>query len=280
MDASTPSLLRRGHLTCHCLVVEVGSQLVLVDTGFGLRDVADPASRLSRLFLLLLGPDFRVEMTAVRQIERLGLDPRDVRHIVLTHLDFDHAGGLDDFPHAEVHLLARERDAALAQASALDRMRYRPQQWGTRERWRVYQSGEGDSWYGFDRVHALDGLPPDIALVPLIGHTLGHCGVAVRRDTDWLLLAGDAYFFHDELDPIEPWCPPGLRLYQRLMDKDRTARLWNQQRLRTLRREHPDAVTLTCSHDVHEFERLSGRSARIPAHSLTGRWPATPPSLV
>jgi glyoxylase-like metal-dependent hydrolase (beta-lactamase superfamily II) len=36
------------------------------------------------------------------QVQRLGFDPRDVRHIVLTHLDFDHAGGLDDFPHATV----------------------------------------------------------------------------------------------------------------------------------------------------------------------------------
>ena len=30
----------------------------------------------------------------------------DVTDIVLTHLDFDHAGGLDDFPAATVHLRA------------------------------------------------------------------------------------------------------------------------------------------------------------------------------
>ena len=43
--------------------------------------------------------------------------------MVLTHLDFDHAGGLDDFPAATVHLLAEERDAAVARRSALDRTR-------------------------------------------------------------------------------------------------------------------------------------------------------------
>jgi len=52
-----------------------------------------------------------------------------VTDIVLTHLDFDHAGGLDDFPRARVHLLAIERDCALQQARWLDRQRYRPQQW-------------------------------------------------------------------------------------------------------------------------------------------------------
>jgi glyoxylase-like metal-dependent hydrolase (beta-lactamase superfamily II) len=39
------------------------------------------------------------EETAVRQIERLG-SPADVRHILPTHLDFDHAGGLEDLPGA------------------------------------------------------------------------------------------------------------------------------------------------------------------------------------
>ena len=53
-----------------------------------MRDVADPYGRLSRFFLFLLSPDFREEHTAMRQIERLGYDARDVRHIVLTHLDF------------------------------------------------------------------------------------------------------------------------------------------------------------------------------------------------
>ena len=42
----------------------------------------------------------------------LGFSPDDVRHIVLTHLDFDHAGGIEDFPNARVHVLAREREAA------------------------------------------------------------------------------------------------------------------------------------------------------------------------
>lgn len=270
MDGSATSVLRRGHLTCHCLLVETDDGLVLVDTGYGLRDVEDPAGRLSKFFLALLKPDLRRELTAVRQIRSMGWRPEDVRHIVLSHLDFDHAGGLDDFPHATVHLLAPEREAAEAQATILDRMRYRPQQWSSRARWRTYATHGGERFHGFGGVRELVGLPPDILLVPLLGHTLGHAGVAVRRDHDWLLYAGDAYFFHREMDAARPSCTPGLRFYQWMMEKDRAARLDNQRRLRELAASDA-GVRVFCAHDAVEFKRLSGRSPAIPSRFLADR---------
>lgn len=264
MDGVSRTSFERGKLTCHCLLVETDQGLVLVDTGFGLRDVADPKSRLSRFFLTMVDPDFREEMTAFRQIEQLGFDPADVRHIVLTHLDFDHAGGLDDFPNATVHMLQSERDSAVRQRTWLDRQRYRPQQWSKRDRWQLYQAGEGENWYGFNAVRKLKGLPDGILLVPLLGHTHGHAGVAIEQGEQWLLDAGDAYFYHREMDP-QPYCTPGLRFYQTMMEKNRQARLWNQDRLRQLHRSHSDTVRIFCSHDVREFEQLSRRSADVPA---------------
>ena len=101
----------------------------------------------------------------------------------------------------------------------------------------------------------LEGLPPEILLVPLVGHTRGHCGVAVQDAGGWLLLAGDAYVFHGEMDPAHPRCPPGVRAYQRMMEVDRTARLANQDRLRGLVRQHAGSVRVVCSHDKLELER-------------------------
>lgn len=265
MDDGLESLFERGHLTNHCLLVESKTELILIDTGLGLRDVRDPHSRLSGFFLNLVSPDFREEMTAFNQIQKLGFDPNDVRHIVLTHLDFDHAGGLDDFPQAKVHMLQAERDYAIQQQTWLDRQRFRPQQWGSKESWHVYQSGEGEDWLGFNCVRSLEGLPPEIVMVPLIGHTFGHSGIAIQTQDKWLLQAGDAYFFHEEMNLEDHWCTPGLRFYQNMMDKDHKSRVWNQERLRELRRHHPNEVEIFCSHDVVEFERLSGRSARVPA---------------
>lgn len=265
MDGRTSSIMRRGELCCHCLLVETDSGLVLIDTGFGLRDVANPATRLSSFFLALLSPDFREEMTAVRQIEQLGYRANDVRHIVLTHLDFDHAGGLDDFPEATIHMLQQERDYAFAQKTWLDRQRFRPQQWSSKQRWKVYSPKGGERWFGFECVREVDGLPPEILLVPLPGHTFGHAGIAIRDSQRWLMQAGDAYFYHREMDINDPWCTPGLRFYQTMMEKNRNARLANQERLRGLHRMHNQEVEIFCAHDPVEYERLTGHSQRVPA---------------
>jgi len=138
------SAAAQRRLVCQCLLIETDRYgLVLVDTGFGLRDVEQPAERLAGFFRLANGIRLHERETAVRQIERMGYEASDVRHIVLTHLDFDHAGGLDDFPHATVHMLANEYDYALQQKTLLDRMRFRPQQWGTRDKWRTYSERDG-----------------------------------------------------------------------------------------------------------------------------------------
>lgn len=251
-----------ARLTCHCLLIETEQGLVLVDTGLGLHDVAAPVPRLSRVFVALMRPRLDPEETAVRQIERLGLSPRDVRHIVLTHLDFDHAGGLDDFPGATVHVLAAEVGAARDRHTLVERGRYRPPQWSAEVAWQTYEAAAGEPWFGFGCVRGLVGLPPEILLVPLPGHTRGHCGVAIRRPAGWLLHAGDAYFFRGEVDPIAPSCPVGLRLYQAVLADDRAARAANLRRLRALVRSHGDEVALTCSHDPVEFEAWVALSLR------------------
>src|SRR5690554_701284 len=159
-------------------------------------------------------------------------------------------------------MLGVEKAAAEAQRTWLDRQRFRPQQWSSRPRWRTYAEGSGEDWFGFVRVRQLDGLPEDIALIPLTGHTMGHAGIAVNRGGSWVMLAGDAYFYRDEMHVSRPCCTPGLRMYQWMMDKDRDSRRRNQKRLRQLKASHSDSVELFCSHDVLEFERLAGREAR------------------
>lgn len=268
MGGGPEGILKRGHLTNHVLLLEDRNQLILVDTGLGLRDVQAPHSRLSDFFLRLLKPDFREEMTAIRQIQKMGFDPRDVRHIILTHLDFDHAGGIDDFPWAQIHLLKIEYDSARSQSTWLDRQRFRPQQWGTEKNWTLYDATQGERWFGFEKVQGLETISPEIALVPLVGHTWGHCGVAIQKSERWIFNAGDAYFYKGEMNDENPLCTPGLRLYQKMMDKDTELREWNQARLRNLLHHHSHQVEVFCSHDLQEFEKLAGRSAEVPAEQL------------
>ncbi|MEW9855384.1 MBL fold metallo-hydrolase [Novosphingobium sp. M1R2S20] len=248
-----------GHLVCHCLLIETDAGLVLVDTGIGTRDIANPRERISPFFLALCNVQLRPHETAIAQVKALGFDPADVRHIIITHLDFDHAGGIEDFPHATVHVTSREREAALhgRGGAFVGRRRYRPQQWDEVIDWRLYPMGGGESWMGFDTVRDLEGLPPEILLVPLVGHTWGHCGVAVQTESGWLLHAGDAYFFRGEIGSEHRICPPGMAGYQRLMEVDRRARFANQARLRQLSISNSDHVRIFCAHDPVEFEILS-----------------------
>ncbi len=254
-----------GRLVCHCLLIETDTHgLVLIDTGYGLNDVRHPHEgphpRITRTMRTLLNIRLRERETAIRQVEALGHSASDVRHIVLTHLDFDHAGGLEDFPQAAVHVMEEEFSAATGpRRGFVPRNRYRPRQLDGVENWRLY-SGGGEQWFGFDTVRALDGLPPEILMVPLPGHTWGHACIAVRGPSGWLLHAGDAYFYRGEMRGARRRCTPGLRGYQTMMEVDRELRLTNQERLRRLSVERRDEVSILCAHDPVEFERcVAGR---------------------
>jgi len=248
---------------CHCLLIETDAGLVLIDTGYGTQDVTRPRERLSTFFRALNRPQLRPDETAVAQVRRLGFEPADVRHIVVTHLDFDHAGGIEDFTNARIHVTAREKEVADQRhgGAFVSRKRYRPQQWDEAMNWSLYPLGGGERWFGFDAVRDLEGLPPEILLVPLTGHTWGHAGIAIREDDGrWLFYAGDAYFHHAEIHGKHRTCPPGLRGYQRLMQVDADARMANQRRVRALSSDHGDRVRIFCAHDLTEFEALTRHS--------------------
>lgn len=251
-----------GHIVCHCLLIESDRGLILVDTGFGTRDIARTTDRLAEFFIQMNQPQLRPEETAVVQVRRLGFDPADVRHILITHLDFDHAGGIEDFPNAAVHITAREKEVADARdgGAFVGTRRYRPQQWNEAHDWRLYPMGRGERWFGFDSVRDLDGLPPEILLVPLAGHTWGHSGIAIQESDGWLLYAADAYFYRGEIGHETYRCPPGMRFYQKMMEVDRAARLDNQKRLRRLSLDHGDEVRIFCAHDAVEFEILAAQN--------------------
>jgi glyoxylase-like metal-dependent hydrolase (beta-lactamase superfamily II) len=255
-------LLEAGDIVCHCLAIETGEGLVLIDTGFGIEDARNPR-QLGVLFSGLMNPRPKTETTALKQLEALGFAAGDVRHIVTTHLDLDHAGGLPDFPGAEVHVLALELEAALHPALN-DKLRYiGGAHWKHEPRWVTHGTG-GDEWRGFESVRILPGLESEIVLVPLLGHTRGHTGVAVRSGEGWLLHCGDAYFNHAEMQ-TPPSCPPMLRFFQNLTAADNKARKSNQERLRELASRHGDEVTLFCAHDPHELAREQDKARAVAA---------------
>ncbi|WP_235735689.1 MBL fold metallo-hydrolase [Nocardioides alcanivorans] len=240
-------------VVAHVLLVERDDALLLVDTGFGTADLASPR-RLGTPFVTMMRPELDEAETAVRQVEALGYAASDVRDIVVTHMDLDHVGGIGDFPDARIHVDLAELDAA-RNPSLRERSRYRNVQWSHGPRFVPHSTG-GDRWFGFDSVRAVGD---DVLLVPLRGHSRGHCGVAVRESVDgedrWLLHAGDSHFFHGEI-ATPPHTRPGLTFFQKIMAADEKARRHNQARLAELATAHPE-VRVFSAHDPADLTRFA-----------------------
>jgi glyoxylase-like metal-dependent hydrolase (beta-lactamase superfamily II) len=249
----------RGHMIAHCLLAETARDgLVLIDTGFGTRDV-DGHTRISRSFRAFAGPRLDPAETALAQVQALGHRPEDVRHIVVTHLDLDHAGGLVDFPTAKVHLHAREHAAAMARTTLKERERYLGAHWQHGPKWEVY-SEDGDRWRGLPAITRLRGLDADIGLLPLHGHTRGHSAVIAKTpEHRWLVHAGDAYFHHGTVD--DTGTPIGFKMFERATQMDPAARRASVGALRQLRHSYPD-VDVFSAHDPVEYEALRSRAVR------------------
>lgn len=181
-----------------CFLAATNQGPVLVDTGFGTRDYLAPA-RLMNFFLTMMRSARDVSETAFHQIQRLGHKPDDVKHIIQTHLHIDHAGGLSDFPHAQVHILKAEYDHIMSQRG----WEYRPEHWAHKPNWVLHELN-GEKWYDFDALK-LEGFEPEIWLVPLIGHTPGHTAVAIKQERGWVLHGGDAVPFDMKVDEVPEW---------------------------------------------------------------------------
>jgi glyoxylase-like metal-dependent hydrolase (beta-lactamase superfamily II) len=170
------------------LLVETRQGLVLVDTGPGLEDY-DRKPGIIRTFQLVTKVPLDSGQTAARQILRLGYRPEDVRHIVLTHMHFDHCGGLPDFPQATVHVHRSEYEAFMERPRRWSDLAYVRRHVAHKPELVLY--GEtGESWLGFPAIRLPFEL--DMWLVPLFGHTRGHCGVAIEAEAGWLFHVADA----------------------------------------------------------------------------------------
>jgi glyoxylase-like metal-dependent hydrolase (beta-lactamase superfamily II) len=238
-------------MVCHVLLVETDHGLVLVDSGYGTDDCSDP--RRVGPTRHMLRAVLSHEETVAHQIDRLGFKRNDVRHIVITHLDLDHAGGLSDFPDARVHVTSAEALGAIWAPSRREKIRYRSEQWAHNPDI-VEHDPHGETWRGFAAAKELTEISPGIVLVSLPGHTRGHACVAVDAGDRWVLHAGDAFYHYGTLDG-QTRVPRALTAMESAFAFDRKRVLDNHARLAELyQRQDPDLL-IVCAHDPTLYER-------------------------
>lgn len=241
----------KAELVCHCLLLETDQGLVLIDTGLGVQDYLHPKKRLGALISTLGTIQSNINLTAISQIQRLGFKPSDVKHILVTHLDFDHAGGISDFPNAMVHILSSEFNAT-QNFNYKNKIRYKSEQLKQHRYWNFIEPAFGESWYQLSKVQGFKIFQDEILMIPLLGHTEGHCGIAIKQKEHWLLFCGDAYYSHQQLNPKTKL--PALELTERLFAHDNLQRIESLKQIQLLAQNQPQ-IEIICAHDPIEFRR-------------------------
>lgn len=166
---------------------------ILFDTGFPPEYLTDPARAeadgLPRFGRLV---DYRREQTAKGALSLLGLAPKDIDLVILSHGHIDHVGSLPLFAHAPIVMTARER----AEPAPLYYGTVRPIPWPEAQ------------------YHLIDADTPiceGLTLLPTPGHTPGHLSAVVDLpDGRRVVLAADAInrasepdeAFADSMDPV------------------------------------------------------------------------------
>jgi len=165
-------------------VIESTTGVTVVDSGF------NPAATR---------PGRHVLTTITEALRGIGIEPADVKRLVLTHFHYDHIGNIDRFPNAEI--IASE-----------DELEF----WNSRESLAPDYRSHIDE-IALDRVmiahaegrvtairspHVVDGSH---VVIPVGGHTPGQLVVVVRTQNGDRVLTSDAVHFYDELERRRPY---------------------------------------------------------------------------
>lgn len=162
-------------------VIEHPDGVALFDCGLPASMVDPNESYLVALRTQGLDASLTPDETVTHHLERLDIDPGRVRYAVVSHLHFDHAGGLRELPNATVVVQRREWEAGFDSAVA--------NQYGLRKRY----FDLGHEVQLVDGEHDLFG-DGAVRLVPSYGHTPGHQSVRVRSDQGDHILVADACY--------------------------------------------------------------------------------------
>ncbi len=157
----------------------------IVDTGFG-KDMAEKRQRQ-----LIRSP--------ADGLKPLGIDPLGVKDVIITHMHYDHAGGLDLFPNATYHIQEKEMAYTTGRCMCHGALSH---------------SFEAEHVSGMvrrlfeGRVAFHDGdeeLAPGLSLHFIGGHTMGLQAVRVLTRRGWVVIASDAAHLYANIEEERPY---------------------------------------------------------------------------
>lgn len=185
--------------------VQGGGETVVFDAG------VRPALAAERKLGGYIAPD--------KALARIGIDAKKVKHLVISHIHFDHGGGIELFPEAKIYVQRKEYDFWV-----YDAISRRPPYAAVSDKVAIKTFGD---LRGSDRLVLIDGdqkILPGIELLLTPGHTPGLQSMAVNTAKGMAILTSDCAHIHRSFVEDNPSClitdlPAWLNSYTRLRDK-------------------------------------------------------------
>jgi len=157
----------------------------VVDTGFN----AEMARKRKRELLRTPGEGLKL----------IGIEPAQVRDVIVTHMHYDHAGCLDQFPEARYHIQDREMAFCTGRHMCHEAARFPFEA-------RDVSSMVHKVFEGRVAFHDGDGeLAPGVTLHRIGGHSMGLQVVRVRTRRGWVVVASDASHFYANMEQGRPY---------------------------------------------------------------------------
>lgn len=217
---------------CPAFLIEHPSALVLFDTGLSPRAISDPVGYYGEELVIGMKMRFSTEQRVDSRLAELGIRPRDVKHVVISHLHIDHAGGMCAFPHATFHAFADELVEARAVRSGAPAV-YKKEDLASVENsdWRLYESdidlfGDGS-----------------LRFFKLPGHSAGEGSLLLRLPSRNLMLTSDTVHVREALEREKP----------ALFDTDPALAVRSIRRLKQLLAENEAEAWI--AHDPEDWQR-------------------------
>jgi N-acyl homoserine lactone hydrolase len=222
---------------------------ILVDTGLHPSVATDGQENFGRIGARVGNPSLEPGSDVPAQLRSRGIDPGEIRVVVMTHLHLDHSSAISEFPNSTFIVSEVEWEAATVGPKPLLNG-YRRVHFDYAFDYRTVDFDRGgiDSYSSFARCFDLFGDGSTrLAYTP--GHSAGHMSVIAHLAERDFVIGGDATYTEAQLDGNAPLAP-------RPFDAHNYRR--SLQELKLFRREYPNAI-VTPGHDPSFFEQLADR---------------------
>ena len=254
-------------LPLQCFLIEHRDGWVLFDTGIDPAILSDKRYIEQAIGRFLLPRIFRFHVTEDDRIDHVlakaGVAAGDIRTAVISHLHFDHVGGIAQVPQADL-LVSKREWAILTEPHPEYEWILRQHIEIPKAKWQQikFESTDDPLFEGFDGIHDVAG-DGSMILLPTPGHTAGSLSMLIRREGwDPILLVGDLTY---EADLLERDIVPGTG--------DREVLLASFAKVRRLKQRLP-GLAIIASHDFAagaELSRATGRALQPEEEERHGR---------